>query len=311
MMQRMTNVLSISDFKGRCNMKVNTLTAAENIFRRYEAKHNVIEHYYGLLAYYALGQIADAKKSRELIQKCTDYLSLYPDKFPHPHYNFECYRVGGIAKAWLFLNGYMPETADELRRYADITMNSPHCEDGIISHPENDSITWIDIAAFIPPFMLYTGLKLGEQKYVDYATYSCLRFYDELTDRTNGLLHQCRGFLEHKERVTSDHWSRGNGWGYLGITELMQHLPENSDYKEKAIKYYVAHTDALIENQTERGMWRQEIPEELRETEEDKELDRKEAERNKKIDKIINWVSAILLLGVLGYAIYRLITNFI
>ncbi len=55
----------------------------------------------------------------------------------------------------------------------------------------------------------------------------------------------------------------------------------------------------------------QEIPEELRETEEDKELDRKEAERNKKIDRIINWVSAILLLGVLGYAIYRLITNFI
>lgn len=55
----------------------------------------------------------------------------------------------------------------------------------------------------------------------------------------------------------------------------------------------------------------QEIPEELRETEEDKELDRMEAERNKKIDRIINWVSAIALLGVLGYAIYRLITNFI
>lgn len=55
----------------------------------------------------------------------------------------------------------------------------------------------------------------------------------------------------------------------------------------------------------------QEIPEELRETEEDKELDRKEAERNKKIDKIINWVSAIVLLGALGYAIYRLITSFI
>jgi hypothetical protein len=55
----------------------------------------------------------------------------------------------------------------------------------------------------------------------------------------------------------------------------------------------------------------QEIPEELRETEEDKELDRKEAERNKKLDKIVNWVSAIALLGVLGYAIYRLIANFI
>ena len=53
------------------------------------------------------------------------------------------------------------------------------------------------------------------------------------------------------------------------------------------------------------------IPEELRESEEDKELDRKEAERNKKIDKIINWVSAVAFLGILGYAIYRLINNFI
>lgn len=55
----------------------------------------------------------------------------------------------------------------------------------------------------------------------------------------------------------------------------------------------------------------EEIPEELRETEEDKELDRQEAEKNKKLDKISNWISAIILLGVFGYAIYRLITTFI
>lgn len=63
--------------------------------------------------------------------------------------------------------------------------------------------------------------------------------------------------------------------------------------------------------ETEDSYEEQGIPEELKETEEDKELDRKEAERNKKIDKIINWVSAAALLGVLGYAIYRLITNYI
>lgn len=55
----------------------------------------------------------------------------------------------------------------------------------------------------------------------------------------------------------------------------------------------------------------QQIPEELRETEEDKELDRKEAERSKRFDKIINWVSAALLAGVLGYVIYRFITSYI
>lgn len=55
----------------------------------------------------------------------------------------------------------------------------------------------------------------------------------------------------------------------------------------------------------------QEIPEDLKETEEDKELDRMEADRNQKIDKIINWFSAVALIAVLGYAIYRIITNFI
>ena len=40
-----------------------------------------------------------------------------------------------------------------------------------------------------------------------------------------------------------------------------------------------------------------EIPEELRETEEDRELDRKEAEANKKFDKILNWVWVAVFLA--------------
>ncbi len=53
-----------------------------------------------------------------------------------------------------------------------------------------------------------------------------------------------------------------------------------------------------------------EVPEELRETEEDKELDRKEAERNKKFDRIINWASAVVLLALSVFVIYRIITSF-
>ena len=46
-----------------------------------------------------------------------------------------------------------------------------------------------------------------------------------------------------------------------------------------------------------------EIPEELQETEEDKELDRREAEKQKKFDKIMNWVSLIAIGGTLIYLI--------
>ncbi len=46
------------------------------------------------------------------------------------------------------------------------------------------------------------------------------------------------------------------------------------------------------------------IPEELRETEEDKELDAKEKKKNAFFDKIFNWVSLALLLGGLAVVVY-------
>ena len=244
-------------------MTINTLKAAENIFRRYEENHKVVHAYYGLLAYYALAQVADADQNDELIKKCRDYLNLYPDKIDHPHYNFEVYRVGGPAKAWLLFNGYMPEAKDGIREYAEITMNSPHSKEGIICHPEMHEKIWVDTVAFVTPFMLYAGLALDEEKYIDYAVDLCFKTYDLLIDKTNGLIHQTKGFLDDPERVSADFWGRGNGWGYVGLTELIQHLPENSVHRAKALEYYKKHTNALLEYQSERGLWRQIINEEL------------------------------------------------
>ena len=50
-----------------------------------------------------------------------------------------------------------------------------------------------------------------------------------------------------------------------------------------------------------------EIPEELQETEEDKELDRREAEKQKKFDDIMNWVSLIAIGGAVVYLILSFI----
>ncbi len=53
-----------------------------------------------------------------------------------------------------------------------------------------------------------------------------------------------------------------------------------------------------------------EIPEELRETDEDRELDRKEAEANKRADKITNWVCIALIAAAVGYLVYRVVTTY-
>ncbi len=50
-----------------------------------------------------------------------------------------------------------------------------------------------------------------------------------------------------------------------------------------------------------------EVPEELLETEEDRELDRQDEEKNKKLDKIFNWVS----LGIFAAAVVGIILFFV
>ena len=245
-------------------MRINTLELCKKIFERYESQYT-LKAYYGLLAYYALAQAAEAGNDETLRKKCKNYLSLYPDKFEHPRYSFETYRVGGIGKAWMFFRNLAPEWESDLRKYADITMTYRVDENGIICHPHSAEIDkiWIDTVSFITPFMLYAGLAFNENKYIDFAVEQCTKMYDCLMDRTCGLLHQAKGFMPNPESISQDHWSRGNGWGYMGLAELVRYLPSENRHRATVEKYFLDHTDAILKYQAKNGLWRQEIPEEL------------------------------------------------
>ena len=53
------------------------------------------------------------------------------------------------------------------------------------------------------------------------------------------------------------------------------------------------------------------IPEDQRESEEDKLLDEKEEAQREKLDKILNWVFIGAIIGVVGFAVYKLIEGFL
>ena len=55
----------------------------------------------------------------------------------------------------------------------------------------------------------------------------------------------------------------------------------------------------------------EDIPEDMKETEEDKALDEVEEEKNKKLEKILNWVSAIVFTAVGAFAVYRILDMFL
>lgn len=248
-------------------MKIPVLKLNEKLMERYEAKYQRVENYFGLLAYYGLAQSAAAAKDEGLLEKCRSYLAQYPDHFPHPHYNFESYRAGGNGKAWLFFKGLMPEAKEEIETYAQLTFHAPVGERGILCLPaDKDSQVkriWIDVVTCTTPFMLYAGLALQEEKYVDFAAQQCFAMYEVFLDETCGLLHQAKGFMDNPRRMSADHWSRGNGWGLVGLAELVRYLPEASVHRKKAESYFVDMIDALLPYQTEKGLWRQEIIEPL------------------------------------------------
>lgn len=240
---------------------IHVLKLAEKLMGRYEASHERVAAYYGLLAYYGLAQAAVAGENPELLQKCKDYLTQYPDWFEHPYYNFESYRAGGNGKAWLFYKGCMPEAEADIRKYADLTYHAPAGENGILCWPGKPERIWIDVVTCTTPFMLYAGLALQEEKYVDFAAEQCFKMYELFLDQTCGLLHQSKGFMDNPKRMSADHWSRGNGWGLLGLAELVRYLPAESVHRKKAERYFTEFMEALLPYQTERGLWRQEIPE--------------------------------------------------
>ncbi len=229
---------------------------------------SALHHYYGLLTMYASAQGAYYSKNEKWMQQVTDELEKYPFEFETPEiyfpYNFDNYCIGGMGKPWLLLKGYFNEEHKELvREYAEKTLIAPKSHDGILCMPwcPEDEKIWIDVIFAVTPYMLYAGLLLDEPKYIDFAVDQCFKMYDVFMDNSNGLLHQTRGFMGDKTTISHDHWGRGNGWGYIGLTELVKYLPKDSEYYDEAVKRFVAHSQALIKYQDHRGLWRQSIAE--------------------------------------------------
>lgn len=225
-----------------------------------------MHHYPGILSMFAGAQAAAAAKDAKWTKEVNDYLSKYPHRFHEPDVffrgSFDNYRIGGLGKGWSVMKGYFKEDKELIREYADLTIAAPRSYDGIICHPKMHNKVWIDVVFAITPFMLYAGLILEEPSYIDYAVEQCFKMYDVFMDPSNGLLHQTRGFLPDDVNACSkDHWSRGNGWGIMGLTELVRYLPKDSKYYPEAVERFRNHCAALIKYQNYRGLWRQEIPE--------------------------------------------------
>ena len=243
---------------------MRTLDIARNLYIRY-GQVEEINHYYGLLAMYGLCQTAYESKDSSLTEQCKKILRRFPNEMKHPHYNFECYKVGGNARAWSIMMGLLEEDKEILNHYANTMLHACADSKGILCMPgkQKEESIWIDVVAAVTPFMLFAGIALENDTYIDFAAEQCFKMYEVLLDKECGLLHQSRGFMTDAKMFSDDHWSRGNGWGYIGLTELIKYLPKQSMHRKKAELYFGDMSKNILLFQTEKGLWRQEMTEPL------------------------------------------------
>lgn len=245
------------------------LDIAQNLVLRNQKMH-FPSQYYGLLMFYGAAQAAVELNSPRFLDKVLRFLDAYPDGTGQMVGNFDSYTAGGNGKAYLtYLDKIgkitLPKDMRErfyaaTEEYAEKTLLAPKSYDGILTSAKmGPDKVWIDVVTCVTPFMMFAGLALDTGRYIDYAAEQCFFMYELFLDQTNGLLHQCRGFITGKpDAISKDHWSRGNGWGYVGFADLIAYLPAGHRCREKAERYYQEFTDALLKVQTD-GMWRQEL----------------------------------------------------
>ncbi|KAA3640788.1 MAG: glycosyl hydrolase [Bacteroidetes bacterium] len=107
---------------------------------------------------------------------------------------------------------------------------------------------WIDDIWMIGSLQTQAYRATAEKNYLDRAAKVIVAYLDKL--------QQPNGLFFHGEHGPF-HWGRGNGWVAAGIAHVLTELPADHQHYPKISEGYKKMMAALLEYQSEDGMWRQ------------------------------------------------------
>ena len=154
------------------------------------------------------------------------------------------------------------------RKYKDEKMIAPTKAqfDFIMYHPAQTSLkwrtpyhqsrwNWCDALFMSPPVWakLYNITK--EKKYLDFMIKEYKATTDFLFDKNESLYYRDESFMGKLDNGTKIFWSRGNGWVFAGLTNIMNELDPQSKEYNYFLKIYKKMAKKLVQIQTSEGHW--------------------------------------------------------
>ncbi len=154
--------------------------------------------------------------------------------------------AGDIAGSLLFAEWADARALDRVLSVANLAFTKDgQPKEAMPSHNEMS-----DAVFMAGPLLVRAGVATGESRYYEQAVQQ-VRFIQQRCLREDSLYRH--------SPLNQAAWGRGNGFPVLGITMMLDHLPEDSSDRPFLISSLRSHLNALATHQDREGMWHQVI----------------------------------------------------
>ncbi|MBI9039902.1 glycoside hydrolase family 88 protein [Lutibacter sp.] len=138
--------------------------------------------------------------------------------------------------------------------------------DFILLHPAKTSLhwntpyhqdrwNWCDALFMSPPVWAKLYNLTGEEKYLNFLMAEFKATTNFLFDENENLYYRDESYMGKLDHGTKIFWSRGNGWVFAGLVNIMNELNPNSEEYQYFLEIYKKMADKLIKIQTPEGHW--------------------------------------------------------
>jgi len=168
-----------------------------------------------------------------------------------------------IGQAWLWVHGRdrdKAKIAPMKARFDAILADPPPADltfiDGTEEQPCQARWCWSD-ALFMAP-AAWTGLTraTGDPRYAAYGDQEFWAATDWLIDKDEGLYYRDSRYFDRRDpQGRKIFWSRGNGWAYAGIVNVLKTLPADHPSRPRYEALFKRMSERLVTLQKPDGYW--------------------------------------------------------
>lgn len=127
-----------------------------------------------------------------------------------------------------------------------------------MSTPSNDYWWWVDGLYMVMPVMTKLYKLTNNPRYLD-KLYDYFIYADSLMfDPRENLYYRDARYVYPKHKTASgkkDFWSRGNGWVFAGLAQIINDLPSDYQHKPLFVKRFKQLAQSLVKSQQQGGYW--------------------------------------------------------